>query len=146
MRNIWARPLTVVQQFDANEAISACGDGGKVYNFQCTAGGGEYGGVWQETNGKPGLQITGVNADTKITSGYASYHACGDSHSAESNSTFIQNCYYLPESAWSGYPYPGVSTPDTSKAISVIVWRGPWGNDVHCTTNLDMSTWETAKS
>ncbi len=30
MRNIWARPLTVVQQFDANEAISACGDENQV--------------------------------------------------------------------------------------------------------------------
>ena len=33
MKNIWERPLTVVQRFDANEAISACGDGGKVITF-----------------------------------------------------------------------------------------------------------------
>ena len=26
MTNIWERPVTVVQRFDANEAISACGD------------------------------------------------------------------------------------------------------------------------
>ena len=31
MKNIWERPLTVVQRFDANEAISACGDENKVY-------------------------------------------------------------------------------------------------------------------
>lgn len=30
MKNNWARPLTVVQRFDANEAISACGDENQV--------------------------------------------------------------------------------------------------------------------
>lgn len=30
--------------------------------------------------------------------------------------------------------------------LDVIVWRGEKGDNIHCTKNLDMKTWETAKS
>ena len=39
-----------------------------------------------------------------------------------------------------------ISTWDTSKAINVIVWKGPKGDNTHCTTNLNMKEWATAKS
>ena len=29
---------------------------------------------------------------------------------------------------------------------NVIVWRGPKGDNTHCTTNLNMKEWATAKS
>ena len=141
MKKAWTRPLTTVQQFDANEAISACGDSGVVYNFKCTGGGGAYGGVWEETNGIAGLQPTGQNADRQISRSYDSYHACNATHRAESNSGFIMNCYFLPASAW---PFL-FGEVDTSKAINVVVWTDN-GTNVHCTEDLDMSTWETAKS
>ena len=32
------------------------------------------------------------------------------------------------------------------KSEPVIIWRGENGNNIHCTTNLDMDSWETAKS
>ena len=41
----WSRPQTVVQKFEANEYVAACGDENRVYKFQCTAGGGVTGTV-----------------------------------------------------------------------------------------------------
>ena len=83
----------------------------------------------------------GRGGDKRISRGEASYHACGETHEASVTDDFIQNCYYIPQSAYNwrrGW--------DTSKAIDVVVWRGPKGNNTHCTTNLDPKTWETAKS
>ena len=34
----WSRPVTMVQKFEANEYVAACGDSGVVYNFECNAG------------------------------------------------------------------------------------------------------------
>ena len=38
----------------------------QVYKFTCTAGGGERGGVYKETNGQAGLQI-GRDGDSRIS-------------------------------------------------------------------------------
>lgn len=137
----YKKPVLNVEQFTANEFIAACGDENKVYKFTCDAGNGVYGGVYQETNGQPGLQIGGRNGDKRISRGESTYHACRETHEASTTSDFIQNCYYIPGSAkkWFG-------GWDTSQAINVIVWRGQYGDNVHCTTNLDIKTWETAKS
>ena len=36
MKRVWCRPQTVVQKFEANEYVAACGDSGnKVYKFTC---------------------------------------------------------------------------------------------------------------
>lgn len=134
MKKAWTRPLTTVQQFDANEAISACGDSGTVYKFVCDAGGGRSGAVYLETNGVAGLQ---QDEDNYLSD----YHACGTSHNANSADNFKDGYYvpYVSTGIFSGYY-------DFSNAQKVIVWRGPQNNNTHCTTNLDMSTWATAKS
>ena len=142
MKRRYERPSAYIEEFTPNEYVAACGDHGTVYNFICNAGGGEYGGVYQETNGQAGLQIGGKNGDNQISFEQTSYHACGTTHQANADDDFIQNCYYIPESAYSWRRRRW----DTSKAIDVVVWRGPKGNNTHCTTNLDMKTWETAKS
>lgn len=125
----WVRPLTMVQKFEANEYASGCGDSGTVYKFTCDAGGGESGSVYLETNGRPGLQ-TGWGGDRYLSG----YHACGTTHEAESTDDFLDG-YYVTSSFWGN-----------TKVTPVIVWRGPYGDNTHCTTNLDMDTWETAKS
>lgn len=51
---------------------------------------------------------------------------------------------YIPKSARKQHLWG--TTWDTSKAINVIVWRGPKGDNTHCTTNLNMKEWATAKS
>ncbi len=53
-----------------------------------------------------------------------------------STDDFIQNCYYISIA----YNWDD----DTAKAIDVVVWRGPKGDNTHCTTNLDMKEWDNS--
>ena len=135
-RRVWRRPMTEVQKFEANEYIAACGDSGTTYLFTCDAGGGKSGTVYLETNGQPGLQ-TGWVGDRYLSG----YHACGTQHEADSDDAFL-NGYYVTEEYVGHWPFGHYETTTTD----VIVWRGPWNNNTHCTTNLDMDSWETAKS
>ena len=132
-RRVWTRPVTEVQKFEANEYVAACGDSGTTYFFKCDAGGGIRGSVYQETNGYPGLQTGGRRSDRELTSWpFSYYYACNARHVAESTDDFL-NGYYCPND-------------NTRDARQVIIWRGRRGNDIHCTTNLDQDSWETAKS
>ena len=139
-RKVWRRPLTEVQKFEANEYVATCGSG-TTYLFKCDAGGGDSGSVYVESNGVEGLQTkrewvqTGsqwweghyVSADTSL----GGYHACGTTHEADSEDDFL-NGYYVPYRS--------------GNVTKVIIWRGPYNNNVHCTTNLNKDDWETAKS
>lgn len=134
MARSYRKPMMNVEKFVANEYVAACGESGVVYKFKCDAGGGESGKVYLETNGKEGLQTTGgwgYRADDYLSR----YHACGITHEAESTDSF-QNGYYVVSGDW--------VQGDT--VTPVIVWRGPNNDNTHCTKNLDMSKWETAKS
>lgn len=124
----WSRPVTMVQKFEANEYVAACGDSGTTYLFTCDAGGGKSGTVYLETNGREGLQ-TGWGGDRYLSG----YHACGTTHEADSDDEFLDG-YYVT-TGWEG-----------QKVTKVIVWRGPDNDNTHCTTNLDQDSWETAKS
>lgn len=136
-RRVWTCPLTEVQKFEANEYVAACGDHGTTYLFKCDAGGGVSGNVYVESNGVEGLQTRGEwvggwdghwqEADRSL----GGYHACGTAHEADSEDEFL-NGYYVPY--WS------------DNVTQVIIWRGPYNNNVHCTTNLNQDSWETAKS
>ena len=132
----WVRPLTTVQKFEANEYVAACGDSGVTYLFECTAGGGTHGSVYQETNGIDGLQTRrgwGYKADRELTGWpWDYYYACNEKHVAESTDEFLEG-YYCPDDS-------------TRKAQKVIIWRGENGRNIHCTTKLDKNSWETAKS
>lgn len=108
--------------------MAACGDHGKVYKFRCDAGGGYSGNVWLETNGEPGLQR---DSDTFLSG----YHACGTTHEADSTDEFLDGYYTYKRHLL-----------DKVHVQKVIVWRGPKGDNTHCTTNLNPETWETAKS
>lgn len=132
----WSRPVTFVQKFEANEYVAACGDSGTKYLFTCDAGGGKSGTVYLETNGQTGLQ-TGWGGDQYLSG----YHACGTKHEADSEDDFLKG-YYVTEEYVGTWPFGHYETTTTD----VIVWRGPKGNNTHCTTNLDMDSWETAKS
>lgn len=134
MARSYRKPMMNVEKFVANEYVAACGESGVVYKFTCDAGGGVSGSVYLESNGKEGLQKTGgwgYRADTYLSG----YHACGTTHEAESTDSFL-NGYYVVDG--------GLFEKDT--VTPVIVWRGEKGNNTHCTTNLDMNSWTTAKS
>lgn len=135
MKKIYESPKAYVELFTPNEYVAACGDSGKTYKFTCDAGGGKIGSVYLETNGIDGLQKNngwGYEADTYLSN----YHACGTTHNASSEDAFLKGYYVTKSGGWGG----------GTKTTPVIVWRGPDNDNTHCTTNLDISSWETAKS
>lgn len=128
MRKTWEEPRIIVQEFVANEYVAACGESGVVYNFKCNAGqeGTNY--AVKDANGKVAT-ISGrrMNGFTHY------YHPCGETHKAESDSGFL-----------TGYHIDNPYTPQDEN-IEVIIWTEN-NTNVHCTTQLDMNKWETAKS
>ena len=126
MKKVWTRPLTVVQNFEPNEyCASSCGERGTVYKFKCDATGGgilfDGGFVYQETNGEDGLQ----RGEDQLLGAYS---PCDETHEASTSDVFVP-----------GYiSYFGNVTP-------VMIWTNN-GTNVHCTRNVHMDTWETAKS
>ena len=134
MKKEYVTPMMVGERFAPNEYVAACGDSGTTYLFTCDAGGGESGTVYLETNDQKGLQ---KNED-KYLSGY---HACGTKHKADSTDAFLEGYYVTKKWQWEGWKPVEIET-----ITPVIVWRGPKGDNTHCTTNLNMDTWETTKS
>ena len=98
-----------------------------MYKFKCDAGGGKSGSVYLETNGKPGFQegFLGIGGDRYLSG----YHACGITHDADTSDDFLDG-YYVRN----------------GNVTQVKVWRGEKGDNTHCTENINMNTWETAKS
>lgn len=132
MKRTYTRPIAYVEEFTPNEYVAACGDSGVVYNFECNAGS-----RWDSynvyfDNGKP---LASSNDNEEWYAQFSGYHPCGATHEAESNSGFYE-----------GYMYrQNLIGNNSGNPIDVIIWTDR-GTDVHCTTNLDMDEWETAKS
>lgn len=129
-KRVYIKPVLESETFLPQAYIANCGDSGTIYKFKCDAGGGWPGSVYLETNGQEGLQTNGRNPDRYLSG----YYACGTTHEASSDDDFLEG-YYVTSSWWGG-----------TKVTEVIVWRGRNGNNTHCTTNLDMDSWETVKS
>lgn len=129
MKKTWEEPKIMVQQFMPNEYVATCGDKNRVYNFVCDAGGGTPGTVYEDSNHNGKWDLFGDEALTGHI--LPTYHACGETHSAPTDDEFIEG-FYLPNSN------PG-------KAMKVIIWTDG-GTNIHCTTNLNMNEWTTAKS
>lgn len=136
MKKEYVRPTMIAEQFFANEYVAACGESGKVYKFECNAG--DKGlmtfpykvYVDSNDNGVYDEWFLWKEGDEYL----GTYHACGVTHEAKTTDTFLSG--FMIDTRWDKD-----STPQ-----KVIIWRGPDGTNVHCTTNLDMSTWTTAKS
>lgn len=129
MKKTWEEPKIMVQQFMPNEYVATCGDKNRVYNFVCDAGDGTPGTVYEDSNHNGKWDLFGDEALTGHI--LPTYHACGETHSAPTDDEFIEG-FYLPNSN------PG-------KAMKVIIWTDG-GTNIHCTTNLNMNEWTTAKS
>lgn len=132
MKKRWEEPRILVQKFMPNEYVAACGDSGVVYNFECNAGS-----RWDSYNvyyddGRP---LASSNGDEEWYAQFSGYHPCGATHEAESNSGFYDGYMYLQNRRGNNSGNP----------IDVVIWTDN-GTDVHCTTNLDMDEWTTAKS
>lgn len=130
MKKEWMEPVVEVQEFVANEYVAACGDSGKVYNFECNAGD-------KNLRDYPYDVYIDTNGNGTLDSGdrYLSrYHACGVTHEASVSDDFLQG--FMVDTRWG----------HDSAPVSVIIWRGSRGDNTHCTTNLDINSWTTAKS
>lgn len=147
MKRVYERPMMFAQEFMANEYVAACGASGKTYKFVCDAG-------YLEKAHQIGIcgcgSIHGLNvpdgtykvkASWKVTdangrslmNGYTSYSPCGITHEASSSDEFVI-----------GY-MDNINTLE-KEAVEVMTWAGPNGDNIHCTTNLNISSWETTKS
>lgn len=140
MKKVYESPRMVVEQFEANEYIAACGDENKVYKFTCDAGN-KSNRYHVYLNGADGMAHTSDDIDWSNRYSWwgndniRTYHPCGTTHEAKVDSDFQK-----------GYMYRYSMGSDVGNAIDVIVWKGLDGDNTHCTTNLDMKSWETAKS
>ena len=134
MRN-WERPMAAVDAFVANEFVSACGDKGTIYKFTCDAPKGSLY-YYQKSDG----QIDGKHNPYDEATYIGDYHPCKAKHQAPKTDVFYDGFV----------DYNRNIRQDPGEGV--IVWRekvyGLLGSyyDGHATTNLNMNSWETAKS
>ena len=128
MKEKWQEPRILVQQFMANEYVSACGDSGKTYNFVCNAGNpGDHYDVITEK----GENLTPDQLDYLGRKTIVGYHPCGETHQAPVNDEFI-NGFIVYDNG--DDRYIGGSSRER-----VIIWTNH-GTNVHCTTDLDINS------
>ena len=77
----------------------------------------------------PNEYVAACGDENKVYMFTCGYHACGITHEAKTTDQFLDG-YYVRR----------------SKVQEVKVWRGTKGDNTHCTTNLNMKEWVTAKS
>lgn len=128
MKKRYERPSAYIEEFTPNEYVAACGDHGKVYKFECNAG--------DEHKKYNVYYIDEQGRQTYLTKGGflwgTYYQPCNKTHEAEEDTGFING--YIDDQR----------TPQDEQR-PVVIWTDN-GNDVHCTTNLNMKEWATAKS
>ena len=129
MKRIYESPKAYVEMFTPNEYVAACGDSGKVYYFECNAPAGTLY-YYRNDDGA----IDGVYTGNGRARELGSYHPCTAKHEASSTSGFYDG---FVDYNWNGKHDDGEG---------VIVWRGENGRNGHATKNLNMDSWETAKS
>jgi len=130
MKKRYERPSAYIEEFTPNEYVAACGDSGTIYKFRCNAGK-----KWKHynvyyMNGNKKTYIANNQWGSRAQFDY--YHPCNKTHEAESDSGFIR-----------GYIDDQSTREDEQTPVYIWTERG---TNVHCTTDLDMNTWETAKS
>ena len=132
-KQTWEEPQILVQKFMPNEYIAACGDSGKVYNFECNAGDPN---KMYDVYTDDGRLLTKDDSWEGITFRYRYFQPCGTTHEADSDGVFMKG--YMVDNGGKDGRY-GART-------DVYIWTGENNDDVHCTTNLNMNSWTTAKS
>ena len=123
--------MVVVDTFAANEFVSSCGDKGTIYKFTCDA---PRGPLYYYPNSDD--QIDGKHDPYGRATYLGSYRPCKAKHEAPKTDGFYDGFV----------DYNGNRRQDDGEGV--IVWiENTWlGYDGHATTQLDMNSWETAKS
>lgn len=129
MKKEYVTPMMVGERFSPNEYVAACGDSGTVYKFECNAPRGNLY-YYPKSDGT----IDGIYTGTGSARWIGAYHPCGEKHNADATNDFYDG--------FVDYNRNG----QQDEGEGVIVWRGPWGNNGHATTKLNMNEWETTKS
>ncbi|MDD3185466.1 MAG: hypothetical protein PHD70_05635 [Anaerostipes sp.] len=125
----WIYPQAVGEVFTPNEYIAACGDSGKVYYFKCDAPAGTL--YYYPTSDGA---VDGIRASSTGAKKLGIYHPCNITHQAASTNPFYDG--FVDRNG----------NKKQDKGEGVIVWRGEYQNNGHATNNLNMDSWETAKS
>ena len=130
MRN-WERPMVVVDTFAANEFVSSCKDTNTVYLFKCNAGeeGHKYNVYYYDNNNRKHYIASN---NSWIWAQFGSYHPCDATHEASTKDEFING--YIDD-----------QSTRKDEGVPVVIWTDR-GTNVHCTTDLQKNTWQTAKS
>lgn len=134
-KRAYVKPSLESEAFVPNTYVAACGDSGVNYLFECNAPSGTLY-YYPTSDGK----IDGVYEGWGRAEKMGSYTPCGVKHETDSTGDF----------------YDGFVDRNRNRkqdpGEGVIVYRnrewGIWGWrwNGHATTNLDMNSWETAKS
>ena len=132
MKKAYVKPSMESEAFIPNAYCSQCGDHGVVYNFECNAGS-----RWNSYNVffDDGTPYASSDGNDEWSAPFSGYHPCHATHEADSDSGFRDGYMYLQNRRGN----------NTGERIDVIIWTDN-GTNVHCTTNLDMNEWSTAKS
>lgn len=138
MKKEWISPRTNYQEFVPNEYCAPCGDGAEevTYYFQCNAG--SYT-TWQEvyleTNGREGLQTSGIPIIRPADQYLGQYHACDATHAVKVDAS---TPFDIDREFPIGYLHAAttVGSQTTYQWIPVRIWRGDNGRNIHCTTNI----------
>ena len=137
MKN-YLKPVFNVEHFTANEYIANACTSGSYYKFECNAGNKWRSGDLTSADGKTNYTDNWFHKELGY-SRYSSYHPCGATHNASTESQFIKGRYYDN----------GGSDRLIGNYTEVYIWFEPLGKgmyDIHATENLDIKNWEIAKS
>ncbi len=140
MKKVYEKPMISVENFAANEFIASCGDSGTNYLFECNAPKGTLY-YFPKSDGI----LDGIYNGHGKKKELGNYKPCEATHKTENKGDFYEgfvdyneNERYDPEGSWKN----GKRTP----AEAVIVWHDGSKRGWHATKNLDINSWETAKS
>lgn len=125
----YVKPILSGEEFVPQNYIAACGDVNSVYKFECEAPGGTLF-YYPESDGSIDGEYTGTKEAVKL----GSYNPCHKKHEASTTDKYYDG--YIRNRNWDG----------SYTIRKVIVWRGPNDDNGHATGNLDISSWEVAKS
>lgn len=157
---IWTRPEMNEFAFAANEYVAACGDGGTTYKFTCDAGIEyiQHDEVYHDPIVIGGHEIipgwTEPAWTEKVRPSYDVYRD-DDGEFGELIGSGYRPCDASHEvtvgkdESFGDIFFKGWMDKRSTSIIekmAVMIWRGKSGNNCHCTENLDVSTWEIAKS
>lgn len=137
MRREYESPRMVVEEFEANEYIAACGDENRVYKFECTSDSG-YIHYYPNSDGNIDGVYNGNGDPNKISSPFS---PCNKKHESPVNSAYYDGFVDRNNNS---------RCDEGEAAIIWLEWEksifGTYLKDGHATSNLNMNSWVTAKS